>query len=102
MCSSSRRLTYQRSNERRYLRRTIGNGNADFFESRDLRLRGAAAAADDGAGVTHTLAFRSGAASDEGNDRFLEFSGGDERSRVFFIRAADFADQHHRVRLRIV
>src|SRR5262249_5448631 len=62
---------------------------------------GAAAAGDDGAGVAHALAGGGGAAGDEADDGLLHVrlnpcGGG------FFIAAADLADHHDGLGLRVI
>src|SRR5690349_714601 len=73
---------------------------ASVLQSSEFLVRSAIAAGDDGAGMAHTLAGRSGNASDVGNYRLGDV-GLDVGSRFFFSRTADLADHDDRFGLRV-
>ena len=88
-------------NRRTHVRRAVADFKAGVFERRDLVGGRTFAAADDGAGVTHALSWRSRLAGDERGERFLDVLLG-ELGRFFFGRPADFADHQDRFGLRVV
>src|SRR5262249_15991450 len=74
--------------------------DAGFFESGNFGGSRSLAAADDGSGVTHTAARRSGRAGDESGHGLLAV--GTNPIPAFFLgRAADFANENHAVSLRV-
>ncbi len=83
----------------------LGRRRADLDAARLervlLRLRGAGGAGDDRAGVAHRLAGRRREAGDVGEDR-LRHVLGDELGRLLLLVAADLADHHDQLRLRVV
>jgi len=82
--------------------RTIGYRHAGRLKRGDLALRGPEVSGDNRAGVAEGLAGRGIPAADERDDRHLGQVLGDERSGIFFVRAADFAAKNQRAGLRIV
>src|SRR5512147_2204422 len=75
--------------------------DAAGFHHRELLLRRALAAGDDGAGMAHALARRRGDAGDEADDGLFHVAlhplGGG-----FLVRAADLADHDHGVGIGVV
>src|SRR5215213_8944816 len=87
--------------EAAHFRRVASDGEAALFHDRELRVRGDGAARDEGAGVAHALAGRSGDAGDEADHRLGHVRLAPAR-RVGLVGAADLADHDHRVGARIV
>src|SRR4051794_23731022 len=83
------------------LRRRLADPDPGGLEGLLLRLRGAGRAGDDGAGVAHGLALGRGEPGDVADDRLGDV-GLDEVRRPFLGVAADLADHHDRLGLRIV
>lgn len=77
--------------------------NASLGESLVLAFGCALATGNDGTGVTHPLARRSGGTSDEGDDWLLlsELVLGDPLGSVFFALATDFTDEDDTLGKRI-
>ena len=86
--------------QHRNLGRRIRHPDAGGFEGGHLLRRRARAAGDDRAGVAHPLAWRRGLAGDEA-DHGLVTCALMKRGRFFLVRAADLADHHDRVGLRV-
>ena len=81
----------QRDHRRAHLGRARGDAHAGGFEGGDLVGGRAAAAGDDGAGVSHAPARRRRLAGDEGDHR-LGHVLADELGRLLLRGAADLAD----------
>ena len=81
--------------------RRLADLDADGLERFLLRLRGAGGAGHDRAGVAHRLALGGGEARDVADDRLGDVLL-DVRRRALFGVAADLADHHDRVGLRVV
>ena len=79
----------------------LGHRHPDGLERGDFLRSGAGAALDDGSGVAHALARRSGAPGDEGHHR-LGHPLGDEARGPLLVAAADFTDEHYSFGQRIV
>lgn len=79
----------------------FGDADASFAERFDFGFGGPFSAADDGAGVSHSAAWRSGGAGDESGNRFLAMFT-DPISGFLFSGTADFTDHDDAVCIGIV
>ena len=98
-------MIYQRGHDLAHQARGLARGLADphagGLEGHLLRLGRAGRAGDDRAGVAHGLAGRGGEAGDVADHRLGDV-GLDEVGRPLLGVAADLADHHDRVGVRVV